>query len=114
MDRAVALERAQQLRRNQTEAERRLWYHLRARRLGRLKFRRQVPVGPYIVDFLCHDAMLVVEVDGGQHNEEQQRYDQRRDAFLRSKGLRVMRFWNHVVLADTEAVLAEILRIGKA
>jgi very-short-patch-repair endonuclease len=102
--------RARQLRRRQTEAEKLLWSHLRARRLGGYKFRRQHPVGPYIVDFYCEAARLVVEVDGGGHNEPRQRvYDQRRTMSLEELGLRVMRFWNNEVLVHTEAVLEAIL-----
>jgi len=104
------ISRARQLRRDQTDAEKRLWYHLRARRLGGHKFRRQHPVGPYIADFYCEAARLVVEVDGGGHNEPGQRvYDQRRTEVLAGFGIRVVRFWNNEVLVQTEAVLEAIL-----
>lgn len=102
------LERAKLLRKNQTEAEQRLWYHLRAHRFMGLKFKRQKPIGHYIVDFVCYLPKLVVEIDGGQH-AEQVAYDQRRDDFLRQEGFTVLRFWNNQVLSETEAVL-EVIR----
>lgn len=101
---ALLLERAKSLRSNQTDAEQRLWYYLRAHRFMGLKFRRQKPVGNYIVDFVCRSHMLVVEVDGGHHSE-QLAYDYRRDAYLKSEGFTVLRFWNNQVLNETEAVL---------
>ncbi|MDH4874526.1 endonuclease domain-containing protein [Pseudomonas sp. BN515] len=100
------LEFARQLRAEQTDAEQRLWQHLRAKRLLGLKFRRQKPIGPYIVDFICQERMLVIEVDGGQHLESGS--DQARDAWLIRRGFRVLRFWNHEVLLETEAVLEAI------
>ena len=101
------LERARSLRSNQTEAEQRLWYYLRARRFSGLKFKRQKPVGNYIVDFVCFSPKLIVEVDGSQHAEQEQ-YDDRRDRWLRNEGFIVPRFWNNQVLGDTEAVLGSI------
>ena len=98
---------AKNLRAHQTEAEQRLWYYLRAHRFMGLKFRRQKPIGPYIVDFVCHERHLIVEVDGGQH-AGQTEYDSRRDAWLRQQGFTVLRFWNHDVLAQSEAVLEQI------
>ena len=94
------------LRQNLTEAETRLWSRLRGRRLNDHKFRRQVPIGPYIVDFLCIEQRLIVEADGSQHNEE---FDALRTAFLEARGYRVIRFWNQDILARTEDVLATIL-----
>ena len=88
--------------------ERRLWYHLRDRRLGGAKFRRQLPIGPYIVDFVCVEIRLVIELDGGQHSE-QVAYDAARTAFIEHEGYRVVRFWNDEVLKETEAVLELIL-----
>ena len=90
-----------------TDAERILWYHLRARRLAGFKFRRQLVIEPYIVDFACIEAKLIVEADGGQHGE-QEIADAERTAFLNRLGYRVLRFWNHEILTDTEAVLARI------
>lgn len=101
--------RANALRKQLTDAERRLWYHLRSRRLSGYKFRRQHPVGPYFADFACLEAGLIVEVDGGQH-ADQHDSDARRTAYLQSQGFKVLRFWNHEVLGDTEAVLQAILR----
>jgi very-short-patch-repair endonuclease len=94
---------ARQLRHNQTDAEKLLWSKLRNRALNGNKFRRQVPVGNYIADFLCLDAMLIVELDGGQH-AEQQEYDQRRTHWLESQGFRVLRFWNNEVLTNIDGV----------
>jgi very-short-patch-repair endonuclease len=101
------LERAKSLRSSQTEAEQRLWYYLRARRFSGLKFKRQKPVGNYIVDFVCFSPKLVVEVDSSQHAEQEQ-YDDHRDRWLRNEGFIVLRFWNNQVLGDTEAVLGSI------
>ena len=102
--------RARRLRRQQSDAERLLWHHLRARRLGGFKFRRQHTIDKYIVDFYCDDARLVIEVDGGSHNEPNQKdYDRQRTLTLEKLGLRVLRFWNHEVLLHTEQVLEMIL-----
>ncbi len=100
-------ERARSLRRNATDAERLLWRHLRKRQLSGYRFRRQQPVGPYIVDFLCFERRLIVEVDGGQHAES--RYDSERTEWLESKGFRVLRFWNTEVLGNMEGVGHEIV-----
>jgi len=100
-------ERARALRREMTEAERCLWQRLRAHRFMGLKFRRQKPLGRYIADFVCFEIGLVVELDGGQHSE-QLAYDQRRDAWLRSRGFEVLRFWNHEVLQYTDVVLEQL------
>lgn len=97
------------LRQNMTEAETRLWYHLRAKRLNGLKFRRQQRIGGYIVDFMCHEHKLIIELDGGQH-AEQAEYDRIRTEFLNRQGYRVVRFWNHDVLQHTQSVLEEILQ----
>ncbi|MDH4562471.1 endonuclease domain-containing protein [Pseudomonas sp. BN411] len=97
---------ARQLRAGQTEAERLLWQRLRSRQLLGLKFRRQRPLGRYVVDFICFERMLIVELDGGQHLESDR--DQARDDWLRSKGFRVLRFWNHDVFLQTEPVMEAI------
>jgi len=97
---------ARRLRIDSTEAERLLWQRLRNRQLGGNKFRRQVTIGPFIVDFACIDACLIVEIDGGQHSEER---DAARTAFLQSKGYRVIRFWNNEVLENIDGVLQSIL-----
>lgn len=99
---------ARRLRQDQTEAERKLWYWLRSRCLRGAKFRRQVPIGPYIVNFTCLEARLVVELDGGQP-VEQSGADATRTDCLHSRGLRVLRFWNNESLGETEAVLHMIL-----
>ncbi|HEX9714865.1 MAG TPA: endonuclease domain-containing protein [Desulfurivibrionaceae bacterium] len=98
---------AKTLRTNQTEAEQRLWHHLRAHRFMDLKFKRQKPIGRYIVDFICVEQHLIIEIDGGQH-AGQTEYDQRRDAWLRSQGYTVLRFWNHEVMQQLEGVLEQI------
>ena len=97
-------QKAKQLRRNSTDAERNLWSHIRNRQLEGWKFRRQLPVGKYVVDFACAELRLVVEIDGGQH-AEQVLYDQGRTKFLQSKGYKVVRFWNNEVLGNIEGVL---------
>jgi very-short-patch-repair endonuclease len=101
------LANAKSLRSNQTEAEARLWYHLRAHRFMGLKFKRQKPVGRYIADFVCWERRLIIELDGGQH-AEQVTYDQQRDAWLRSEGYTVLRFWNNDVMHQMDGVLEQI------
>ena len=98
---------ARSLRHQMTDAERLLWHHLRAHRLGGFKFRRQLVIEPYIVDFACLEVKLVVEADGGQHGEQQDR-DSERTAYLETLGYRVLRFWNHEILTETQAVLERI------
>jgi very-short-patch-repair endonuclease len=104
---SVILGNAKTLRSHQTEAEQKLLYHLRAHRFKDLKFKRQKPIGSYIVDFVCVERMLIVEIDGGQHSEQVE-YDQRRDAWLRSQGYIVLRFWNNEVMQQLEGVLEQI------
>ena len=99
---------ARTLRHNSTDAERRLWYYLRNRQLDGYRFRRQVPLGRYIVDFACIESKLIVELDGGQH-AEQMAEDAERTNYLARGGLRVVRFWNDDVLLRTESVLEQIL-----
>jgi very-short-patch-repair endonuclease len=101
------LSRARAMRRQSSEAERTLWKYLRAHRLKGYKFRRQVIIEPYIVDFACLDAKLIIEVDGGQH-VEQMAYDRCRTSYLESRGYRVLRFWNDKVLHETQSVLEQI------
>jgi very-short-patch-repair endonuclease len=100
--------KARELRRSETDAERKLWRFLRDRQLGGYKFRRQHPVGLYIVDFACIERGLIVELDGGQH-AEQRRYDARRTEFLATQGFKVIRFWDNDALTQTDAVLEMIL-----
>lgn len=96
------------LRKNQTKAEIKIWRHLKNRALAGFKFRRQCPIGPYIVDFVCLEKMVVIEIDGGQH-AEQMKIDARRTAYLKSRGFEVLRFWNNEVLANTDSILSVIL-----
>jgi very-short-patch-repair endonuclease len=92
-----------------TDAERLIWNAVRGHRFVGASFRRQTPIGPYVVDFVCHDATLVIEIDGGQHFEDEYlRRDARRDAFLKSKGYRVLRFNNHDVITNRQGVLETI------
>ena len=101
------LARARRLRRESSDAESVLWHHLRARRLVGYKFRRQVVIEPYIVDFVCLEASLIIEADGGQHSERVA-YDVGRTVWLESMGYRVIRFWNHEILGDLQSVLEQI------
>ena len=105
----MANERARRLRRNQTDAEARLWLRLRRNALG-VSFRRQHPLDPYIVDFICLEARLVVEADGGQHSEERAEHDARRTAWLEERGYEVLRFWNNDILSNTDGVIEVIQR----
>lgn len=101
--------RVRELRKNPTEAERILWKHLCLRQVGGHKFRRQQPIGLYIVDFVCLEKRVIIEVDGGQHSAAGI-YDADRDAWLEAQGYRVFRFWNHQVLKEIEAVKEFIMR----
>ena len=98
--------RAKTLRQSMTDAEQRLWYRLRAHRLSGASFRRQFPIGRYIVDFVCLDARVIVELDGGQHADSIK--DAARDGWLRSQGSKVLRFWNNDVLSNTNGVVQTI------
>ncbi len=104
------LEFARNLRADSTDTERRLWQLLRAHRFLNYKFRRQQPVGPYIVDFICFDAKLVIELDGGQHAEAKE-LDQLRDDWLQSEGYRVLRVWNNELLENETGVMEKILEM---
>ena len=98
-----------QLRRDQTDAEQLLWYSLRDRQLFGLKFRRQYPVGPYVLDFYCHEYKFCIELDGGQHYENVGiQHDEQRQAFLTSHSIHTLRFSNHDVLQNLEGVLLQI------
>jgi very-short-patch-repair endonuclease len=102
---------ARTLRRNSTDVERLMWRLLRDRRFAGIKFRRQVPIGPYIADFASIQHRLAVEVDGGQHGGAS---DERRDAFLAARGWRVVRFWNNDVLQNRNGVLERLLDVTGA
>jgi len=94
------------LRKNQTDAENLLWRHLRGKQLEGLRFRRQHPLGRYIVDFVCLEKRLVLELDGGQHGEEEGTIKgKERDHWLTTEGYRVLRFWNNDVLTNLEGVM---------
>ena len=99
---------ARELRKAMTEIERTLWQELRRGKIPGVRFRRQVPIGPFIADFLCVAAKLVVEVDGGQH-ADRTAYDAARSAYLERMGLRVLRFWNSEVLTNRDGVCLMIL-----
>lgn len=100
--------RARQLRNQMTDAELRLWLRLRFEQIDGFRFRRQIPIGPYVVDFICFRARLVVEVDGGQHASAVLDNDTRRTDWLSGRGFRVLRFWNNQVLEETDAVVEAI------
>jgi very-short-patch-repair endonuclease len=104
--------RAQRLRSNSTIAESRLWNRLRSRAVNGFKFVRQEPIGPYVVDFVCRERRLVIEIDGGQHADSKR--DQIRDSWLKEHNYQVLRFWNNDVLRNTNGVLeviAQSLRV---
>lgn len=98
---------ARRLRKSETDAERKIWQQLRSRNLNNAKFRRQHPVGPYVVDFICINEKLVIELDGSQH-QRQQDYDAERTTYLERAGYRVVRFWDDDVLLKTESVMQAI------
>jgi len=102
-----AYARARGLRRNMTDAERKIWQILRSQQMQGFKFRRQVPIGRYIADFVCHEARLIVEIDGGQHDHASPQ-ESERTAFLQTEGYRVLRFWNNEVLANLDGVYTRI------
>ena len=99
--------RARKLRRNSTEVERKLWHRIRDKQIEEFRFRRQRPIGKYIVDFICLDAKLIVELDGGQHATSDE-YDKSRTAFLESLGYRVVRFWDNEVIENMDGVLRRL------
>ena len=103
-------DRARRLRRDQTEAERKLWARLRDRELDGAKFRRQHPIGPFIVDFCSPEHRLIIELDGGQHAIRAEA-DRKRSEFLARRGYSVLRFWDNEVFQDVEAVLQQIARV---
>jgi very-short-patch-repair endonuclease len=102
-----AVKQQRRLRRNSTDAEMRIWLALRDRRLGGFKFVRQETIGPYVADFACRGRKLIVELDGGQHSENNR--DRARDAFLAAEGYKVLRFWNNDVMTNRDGVLEVIL-----
>ena len=106
---------ARVLRRRQTDVEAKLWSELRGRRLARLKFRRQVPIGPYIADFVCEEAKLIVELDGSQHNEpDHVTADEQRSRHLETLGYSVLRAWNSEIITNIDGVLTSIYLVATA
>ncbi len=103
----VTLLRARKLRQNQTHVEKRLWYWLRRKNVHNVRFRRQAPIGSYIVDFACYEPKLIIELDGGQH-ALQNSYDKKRDTWLKREGFTVLRFWNNEVIENIDGVLQTI------
>jgi len=108
------LARSRELRRDSTEAEKRLWAILRNRNLDGWKFRRQFTIDSYVVDFCCIAERLIIEIDGEQHADARKRYDDARTRELKARGFRVLRFWNTEVLKETEGVVQEISRMLSA
>jgi very-short-patch-repair endonuclease len=103
---------ARNLRRKQTDAERKIWRVLRGRQFENIKFRRQEPIGQYIVDFVRLDRQLIIEIDGGQHNQQSEsEKDEIRTKWLEKKGFKVIRFWNSDVLLNIEGVALRILEV---
>lgn len=107
--RGGATARARKLRQDETEAEYRLWGELRGRHLNGFKFARQIPLGPYVVDFVCRDRRIIIEIDGSQHADSVN--DAVRTGWLNRQGYSVLRFWNQEVLAERSAVLETILAV---
>ena len=103
---------ARRLRREQTDAERKLWSKLRDRRLCGAKFRRQHPIGSFVADFCCIETKLIIELDGGQHVENADADDER-TSYLAGQGYRVLRFWDHEVLKDVNAVIEVIVQASR-
>ena len=104
-------EKARNLRKNMTKQERIVWQFLRNRSVNGNKFRRQYPIGNYIVDFICHEKKLIIEIDGGQHNDDKHIcYDKERTKYLETKGYKVIRFWNSDIDNNIEGVYQEILK----
>jgi very-short-patch-repair endonuclease len=104
--------KARQLRRRATEAEKVLWKHLRARQLEGVKFRRQEPIGQYIVDFVALEKKVVIEVDGGQHAVEKEK-DRKRDQWFKHEGFEILRIWNNDIFDNLDGVLAPPTRGGE-
>lgn len=100
---------ARALRKRSTDAENLLWKHVRAKRLEGLKFRRQEPIGEYIVDFVCHEKKVIIELDGGQHSIDRKK-DKERDRWLSGEGFKVLRFWNNDILRQIREILEIIIK----
>jgi len=103
-------QRRRELRRNQTEAEKIFWTHVRNRQFCEMRFYRQYSIGPYILDFYCPTIKVAIELDGGQHTHDEKReYDEFRSEYLKARGIDVIRFWNHEVLLDINSCLAKLM-----
>ncbi len=102
--------RARHLRKEMTEAEKKVWQFLKAKKFCGLKFRRQEPIGKYIVDFVCYLPRIIIEIDGGQHASEILEQDKIRDSWLESQSFRVLRFWNNEVMENCEGVMEVVFR----
>lgn len=103
---------ARKLRKNMTNQEKKLWYYLRKRFINNCRFRRQYPIGNYVVDFICREKKLIIEIDGGQHNQDEiKEYDELRSKYLESKGFKVIRFWNNDIDTNIESVVNEISKL---
>jgi very-short-patch-repair endonuclease len=107
--RHVNTSRARSLRKRMTDAETKLWLALRGRRFANFKFRRQVPIGPFVADFICYSLRVVIEVDGGQHGESLS--DERRDRWFADNDFLVLRYWNNDMLQNLEGVLTSLLTV---
>ena len=104
------IEKSRQLRKNMTPQERKLWYIIRNRQFFGYRFRRQFPLGQYIVDFICREKKIIIEIDGGQHNEIKNiQYDNKRTEYLVSEGYKVLRFWNNEVWNNFSDVIDRII-----
>jgi len=113
-ERTYTVRSARNLRQRQTNAEKKLWYFLQNKNLDGMKFRRQQPIGNYIVDFVCFERKLIVELDGSQHIDERIKIaDNRRTSWLESEGFIVLRFWDNEILENTVGVLERIQKITK-
>jgi very-short-patch-repair endonuclease len=101
---------ARKLRKRPTDTENHLWYYLKAKRFEGLKFRRQEPIGSYIVDFVCYEKHLIIECDGSQHLAQVEQ-DQIRDQWFQDQGYRILRFWDNDVMLNTAEILEQIYRV---
>ena len=105
----ILKQRRQELRCNQTDAEKAFWKSVRNRQFLGMRFFRQYSIGPYILDFYCPTVKVAIELDGGQHNQsENKEYDEARSEYLKTQGINVIRFWNHEVLIDMQSVLNKL------
>ncbi|MEN8253296.1 MAG: endonuclease domain-containing protein [Patescibacteria group bacterium] len=112
-DLPLRTELARKLRKKLTPEERKLWNKIKNRQLLEYKFRRQQPIGPYVLDFYCADKKLAIELDGGHHNDEETKeYDKERSEFIENQGIKVIRFWNQEVNKNINLVIDQIVKAG--